>query len=103
MPVFEIAFIVNGHQEPLQGLDALEIEKEKSVAALRDAILGKRTYRGPPEDIKLWKVSSLNHIRARSSTSNFPRSSTTQQMWNQRALTISFAASTTNFPPLPSP
>jgi hypothetical protein len=103
MPNFKFAFIVKGHPEPLQGLDTLKIDNEEDVAALRDAIVGRENYSGRRADVKLWKVCSLNHIRARSSTSDFPRSSTTRQMWNQRALTILFAASTTNFPPLPSP
>jgi hypothetical protein len=79
MPAFRIAFIVNGHQEPLQGLDTLEIDKDKDVAALRDAILDKRRYARPYEDVKLWKVSSVNNIRARSYMSKFPWSSTTQR------------------------
>jgi hypothetical protein len=45
MSVFEIAFIVNGYPEPLQGLDTVEIDKDKSVATLRAEILGRQHYK----------------------------------------------------------
>jgi hypothetical protein len=65
MPVFEIAFIVRGHHTPLRGLDSVKIDNDEDVGALRAAIVSSEGYSGRRADVRLWKVCSVNNIRAR--------------------------------------
>jgi hypothetical protein len=82
MPNLKIAFIVNRHQDPLNSLDTLKIDKlidnNDTVTTLQKEILGQQNYVRALAHMKLWKVYSVNNIQACSSMSDFLHSSRTQ-------------------------